>query len=176
MNKILTGAIGAAATLAATFGLVSPAQAATNITQHRQCVDGSGNTWDVYAEWRGVYTDSAGVTRASIDRVYWTSLDIDEGDGTDYQVRTYSGSTLIQTLSADGAEINYSNDQIAGLDGATTTNYSTLSTGPGGQLRNPQNPRHLPGRSHIIVSLGEDGDGLGDCEVWFYEPNNLTAL
>jgi hypothetical protein len=172
MNKILTGAIGAAATLAATFGPVSPAQAATNIIQHRQCVDGSGNTWDAFAKWRGTYTDSAGVRRASIDQVYWTTEDLIEGAGTDSQVRTYSGGTLIQTLTQDGADIDYTNDVIAD-DGSIT---SGIEAGSEGQLRNPQNPRDLKGRSHIVLRLGEDGDGLGDCEVWFYEPNNLTAL
>lgn len=151
-TKILAGLAAAGLTL----GLVtisSPAEAAE--IQSASCVDGGGVRWSAQANWGDVYEDVEGDSRVSIDYAGWTT----NKAGTvltDSSVRTYDGAGVqLQSLDWTG-EMDYESGSV----------YKS---------RNPKNPISAPGKAKVTVTLGVDGDGLGDCTVTFTQPGSASA-
>lgn len=148
---------GVAAGLTAGLALAwSPAEAA--ITQTSSCVDGGGVRWTSRAIWGGVYQAADGAQRVSVDYAGWTTSKAGTVP-TDSSVRTYdSAGALVQSLPWTG-----------GMDYGAGSVY---------KVRNPMNPVSAPGRAKVTVTLGVDGDGLGNCTMTFTQPQTVspTAL
>lgn len=136
---------------AAAAGLVLGAPAARAVTtQTATCVDGGGTRWQVRVVWGAVYLNSAGVTRAAVDSAGWTTGAVGPL-ATDARVRTYDGAgTLLQDLRSSLAP-----------DYRSGTVFSS---------RNPVNPPSAPGLARVVITLGVDGDGFGDCSVTLTQP------
>jgi hypothetical protein len=137
-----------------TVGLVTitpPADAA--VTQSATCADEGGIRWSSRAIWGDTYVDAEGDRRVSVDYVGWTTTKAGTVP-TDSSVRTYDGNgTRLQSLDWTGVK-DYGSEY---------------------ESRNPMNPVSSPGKSKITVTLGLDGDGLGDCTVTFTQPSTGTA-
>ena len=146
-------AIGAAGVLAAAFAITGSTPAVAATTQTASCIDGSGVRWTAKATWGSTYS-AGGVSKVVIDYAGWTA----NRAGTlrtDSWVRTYDGAgTLLSTLTWTGP-FNY----------ATSTAY---------KARNPVDPPSAPGAAKVTVTLGVDGDGLGNCALTFVQPGTAT--
>lgn len=131
-----------AAALAVLGVTVPGVHAATTVTTTGSCIDGGGLVWRTKVVWNGTYTDANGVTRVSVDYAGWTTTL--GAVPTDSVVKTYDGAgQLLQTLSRT-ASVDYKNGTVYGA-------------------RNPLNPPS--GAPRIVIALGRDGDGFGNCRV-----------
>ena len=145
----------ALATLGAALGLAAlpPAPASAASVQQASCVDGGGVRWDVTVTWGATYV-SGGTTKVALDRAAWTTR-----AGvvpTDSRVRTYDGSgRRLQDLTWSGS-FDYR--------GGAAIRY-----------RNPVNPPSAPGQVKLVLSLGVDGDGFGNCSVTLRQPGVPTT-
>ena len=148
---MLIGRLAASSTLAVALvaGLLVAVPATAATTQTKSCVDGGGHTWTGKVTWGDEYT-SSGVRKVVADYAGWTTER--EVIPTDSAVRTYDGAgSLVQTLTWTG-EFDY-------------------NSGASYRARNPLNPPSAPGRTRIVVALGVDGDGYGDCAMTFTQPS-----
>ena len=142
-------AFGVAGACAAAFALTALTPAAAATTQTATCVDGSGVRWLAKAIWGNTYS-SGGVRKVRIGYAGWTTNRAG-AVRTDSRVRSYDGTgKRLRTLTWTGA-FNY----------ASGTAYKS---------RNPLNPTSAPGAAKITVTLGVDGDGLGNCTMTFTQP------
>jgi hypothetical protein len=72
---------------------------------------------------------------------------------------------VVRTLNASGEQIQ--EVQWTGwFDYGNGTNWRSL---------NPRNPVSSPGQTKVEVSLGVDGDGMGDCTRTFVQPSSSAA-
>ena len=125
------------------WGLTAPpAEAATTRTTTGSCVDGGGMTWHTKVIWGSTYRSSTGKTKIAVDYAGWTST---LGQlRTDSIVTTYDGKgRLVRALNRT-ASVNYQYGSV----------YAA---------RNPVNP--VSGGAKIVITLGRDGDGFGNCSV-----------
>jgi Calcineurin-like phosphoesterase len=130
------------------LGLVAvPAHANTTVTG--SCTDGGGIVWQTKVEWKGTYV-SSGVTKVSVDYAGWTT---NRGStATDSIVKSYGpDGKLLSTLR-----------RTAAFDYKSGNAYDA---------RNPANPPSSPGKSKVTITLGRDGDGLGNCTVTYLQPS-----
>lgn len=143
---------GAAGLLAASVLLLAvPSHAGGSVASNGGCVDGGGVSWRSEARWGSPYLSADGITRVQLTYAGWTTTRSGVVP-TDSAVRTYDGSgKLLQTLS-----------RTAAFDYGSGAAYDA---------RNPLDPPYAPGRSHVTVSTGVDGDGYAGCTVRFIQPN-----
>jgi hypothetical protein len=154
MRSKLCALTAAAATTFTVVACPNLAAEAASSTQDGSCVDGGGRTWSSRVVWGDEYSDSAGVRRVRVDSAAWTT------NGrivpTDAAVRTYDGGgTRLQRLKWTGRH-----DYLNGT--------SWLSW-------NPADPPSAPGKARVAVTLGIDGDGLGNCTKSFVQPSGATT-
>jgi len=142
-------AVSVACVLVGAFAITGSTPAGAATSQTSSCVDGGGVQWTAKAIWGPTY--SAGdVTKVIIDYAGWTTSRAGTVP-TDSWLRTYDGArNLLQTRAATG-----------GFDYGAGTRYQAL---------NPLNPPSAPGAAKVTVTLGLDGDGLGNCTVTFTQP------
>lgn len=125
------------------------------VTQSATCIDGGGVRWNTRAVWGKDYRAADGALRASIDYAGWTTTRLGRVP-TDSSVRSYDGSGVrVQEL--------------------TWTGRSDYRSGSAYKVANPLNPPSAPGRARVTVTLGLDGDGMGDCTVTFTQPGQAST-
>jgi hypothetical protein len=136
-----------------------PAQAAVvpdgqGFIDTKTCEDAGEIPYTVSVDWNYRYDDPAGVRRVSVNPLVVERNDADAGPaadaGVDLRYRVYSGQpdgslVLIQDLSFDGLDLDFAADDQASF--------------------NPRNPRSRALVTRILVTVGTDGDGLGNCPV-----------
>ncbi len=140
ISRLVTSAV--ALTLIV-WGLTAPpASAAVTRTTTGSCVDGGGLTWHTKVIWGATYRTSTGALKRSVDYAGWTST---LGRvPTDSIVRTYDGrGRLVRSLT-----------RTATVDYRLGSVYAA---------RNPVNP--VSGGAKIVITLGRDADGFGNCSV-----------
>lgn len=141
---------GVVATILAAASITSlPAEATT--TQKASCVDGGGTTWTVHSDWGAAYTNALGAKLVSNDSTGFTSAS-SSATTVDYSIRTYDGAGVLQHTQTE---------QDRAFDFAAGSKFLD---------RNPVNPPTAPGRSKIVVDVGDGNDGRGNCTVTFVEP------
>lgn len=144
-------AVAAVAALALAAATLTPVQAAT--TAAGACTDGGRHAWQAESVWGEEYTDAAGVRRIANDVTRFRTLASD-ANTVDYTVRTYDGNgALLQTLAED--------DRALAVGSWLT--------------RNPVNPPTTPGRSKVVINLGDGNDGFGNCTITFTQPAVTTV-
>jgi 3D (Asp-Asp-Asp) domain-containing protein len=127
-----------------------PAEAATTL-QTAFCVDRSGHFWQGQSLWGAAYTDEGGIRRVQNN---WTGFTAAATDATtvDYTIKTYNADgSLAQLIGEQDRRVNF----------ALGTAYLQ---------RNPQNPVSGPGRTKIVLNLGDGDDGRGNCTMTFLQP------
>jgi hypothetical protein len=157
-RRLLAGAAGVG--LTAGLGLTAlPAEATHGpVTITRNCEDAGHVPYTVTVKFNYLYRDPAGVLRVSINPMVVKRPDgtAAEDAGVDLRLRVYSGTTKIQDRVWDGLDLDFA-----------APNQATF---------NPRNPRSVPGVSRVLVTVGTDGDGLGNCPVqWFTQPAGLDT-
>ncbi len=132
-----------------------PASGATTTTQTATCTDRGGHVWKGRSIWGAVYTDGSGVRRIRNNSVSFTSAAPD-ATTVDYAVKTYN---------PDGRLIQIRGQQNRRYRFAGGSAYLT---------RNPRNPASGPGRSKIVVTVGDGNDGRRGCTMTFVQPGGAT--
>ena len=132
----------------------STAQAAT--TQTASCTDGGGHRWKGRSVWGSVYTARSGLKRVRNNNISFTSAARD-ATTVDYTVKTYNGDgRLVQTLGRQNRRFAF----------ARGTVYLS---------RNPRNPISSPGRSRIVVEVGDGNDRRRGCTMTFVQPGRAPT-
>jgi hypothetical protein len=141
-----------AAVLSATS--LSAVPAAVTVDQRSSCVDGGGQKWQSGVAWGDEYTDTAGVKRVRVDSASWTTNG--RTLGTDATVRIFDGSgKRVQQLKWTGR--------------------ADYRDGSSWRRENPADPPSAPGKARVVMRLGLDGDGKGDCQTTFVQPPSSAA-
>lgn len=160
MRKLLTATATAALTAAGAL-IALPAQAV--VTQSGGCNDGGGIHYSATVDWNYRYESTSGI-RASV-----SNLDIRRADseiraddaGFDIRLRVYSTNTLIQNKVFDGYDPT---DQGA---------YHNVVLNPANPRSNGDVPDVADTYSKVVLTIGTDADGLGDCTIVFRQPAGL---
>lgn len=149
----LTGAGLITATLSGPSATTTAASADT--VQTATCTDGGKHLWTIRSTWGAEFTEG-GVRKVTNDVTGFTTAAAD-ATTVDYTVKTYGPTgTLLQTLG----------EQDRAFDFKAGTAYLN---------RNPQNPPTGPGKTKIVVNLGDGDDGFGNCTVTLVQPATTPA-
>jgi hypothetical protein len=149
--KLVALATGVAACGSVLVGV--PATAAT--TQTASCRDGGGHLWKGRSIWGSVYTSRSGARRVRNNHVAFTSA-APGATTVDYRIRTYNASgQLIQTLAREDRRYRFARGSVY-------------------LVRNPRNPASGPGRSKIVVTVGDGNDGRRGCTMTFVQPGTTS--
>lgn len=141
----------------ATVAVVTPVPAASaSTTQTASCTDGGGHLWKARTTWEGLYAEGDGVQRVADNDVSFTTAAAD-ATTVDYTVTSYDGSgDVVKAIAAS--------DRSFDFDGGGTS----LKV-------DPRNPPSAPGRSKIVLSVGDGDDGARNCSVTFVQPSTTTT-
>lgn len=164
MRKLLTGLSAAALTLAG-LALATPAQAAVVVDGQgfidtQTCEDAGGIPYTVSVDWNYKYVDPNGTTRVSVNPLVVSRDDGEAGPAAD------AGLDLHFDVSSHGTVRWTQHKVYSGLD---------LDFGiPNQASVNPRNPVSNANDTFIRVSVGTDGDGLGNCPwLTFVQPAGI---
>lgn len=160
MRKLLTATATAALTAAGAL-IALPAQAV--VTQSGGCNDGGGIHYSATVDWNYRYESTSGV-RASVSNLDIRRLDSEiraDDAGFDIRLRVYSTNTLIQNKVFDGY------DPTAG------PGYHYVKLNPANPRSNGDVPDVADTYSKVVLTIGTDADGLGDCTITFRQPAGL---
>lgn len=136
---------GSAAAALVTFGLAIPAGAATT-TQTASCTDGGGAVWNLHSTW-------GAVTRGKVANDVTGFLSTAPAASTvDYSMRVYDGS---------GTQVQVTGGQDVAIDDKGGAAYFD---------RDLTDAPSSPGKTKIVVNLGDGNDGYGNCSVTFVQP------
>jgi hypothetical protein len=131
------------------FAAAGTASAAT--TQTASCTDAGNHVWKARSVWGKTYKEDDGSTRVINNEVAFTSTSSD-ATTADYSVTTYDGSgDVVKTVSRQ--------DLAYDFDGGAS--YYKLD---------PRNPPSDPGRSKIVLKVGDGNDSKDGCTVTFTQP------
>lgn len=134
--------------------LVAPAAEAST-TKTASCTDGGHHRWTVKAVWGGVHTDH-GVAKVSASAVRFTTR-AKKTAYVDYVVTVVDGTgRTVQKTRRDDRKFAFKKGK----------RYLSL---------NPKNPPSSPGRTKIVVSVGDGKDGKRSCSVTFVQPGRPTG-
>lgn len=164
MRKLLTGFSAAALTIT---GLIfaTPAQAAVvpdgqGFIDTQTCEDAGGIPYTVSVDWNYKYDDPAGTRRVSVNPLVVSRDDGDAGPAAD------AGVDLHFDVSSHGT-VRWTQHKVYNaldLDFAVDDQASF----------NPRNPVSNAADTFIRVSVGTDGDGLGNCPwLTFVQPAGI---
>jgi len=121
--------------------------AAADVPQTANCTDKGGTVWNAKTLWGKEYT-AGGVKKIANDMIGFTTA-TPAATTVDYTVMTYDGDgKLLQTLGS----------QDRAFDFKQGTAYLT---------HNPINAPTAPGRTKILINLGDGNDGAGNCTITF---------
>ena len=141
----------AVAVAAALVLVVVPAGASAHTTLTSSCTDGGDHLWRGRAVWGAEYRDAAGVKRVASEAVGFTSAAPD-ATTVDYSIQGYDGSgKRIYSVAQKDRRFSFRGGTV----------YLT---------RNPRNPPSAPGKTKIVVSVGDGNDGRGNCTMTFVQP------
>lgn len=164
MRKLLTGLSAAALTLAG-LALATPAHAAVvpeelGFVDTQTCEDVGGVPYTVSIDWDFKYDDPAGTRRVSVNPLKIVRDDGEAGAAAD------AGVDLHFDVSSHGTVRWTQHKVYSGLD---------LDAGTDDTLYlNPRNPVSNANDTFIRVSVGTDGDGLGNCPwLTFVQPAGI---
>lgn len=147
--------------LTATVGSISlaaiPAEGASNLTtQQASCVDDGGARWTVRSVWGAEKVSAAGLTTVQNDSTGFTTS-ATAATTVDYSIKSYDrDGNLAQVLADHDKRFNFSHGN------------RYLS-------RNPKNVLSAPGRTKIVVSVGDGNDGRRNCLVTFTQPGTART-
>lgn len=142
--------------LAGPLVLAAAGPAAADTTQDASCTDGGGHLWKARTVWGGFDTEADAVTRAVNDDLSFTSAD-PEATTVDYRVTSYDGDgNLVRTIATSDRSFDFDGGQA----------YLKVD---------PRNPPSAPGRSKVVLSVGDGNDGAGNCTVTFVQPGVAPA-
>jgi hypothetical protein len=110
----------------------------------------------VRTTWEGSSTEKDGVKRIVDNDVSFTSSASD-ATTVDYTLTTYDG---------DGEVVKKMTDSDLSFDFDRGATFLRLD---------PRNPPSAPGRSKIVLSVGDGNDGESNCSVTFVQPGQLSA-
>lgn len=172
MSKIRKGlaALTAVAGLGVSALIATPANA---VTSSGGCNDGGGIRYTASVDWNYRYESTNDVIRASV-----SNLDIRRADteiraddaGFDVRIKVYSTNTLIQHKFFDGYD-SAANDN----DTVTTADdFHQAVFNPANPVSNGDDPASATDTySKVVLTIGTDSDGLGDCSITFRQPAGL---
>jgi hypothetical protein len=147
----------AVAVAAALVVVVVPSGASADTTLTSSCTDGGKHRWQGRAVWGAEYRDAAGVKRVASEAVGFTSAAPD-ATTVDYSIKAYDGSgKRIYSVAQK--------DRRFAFRGGTV--YLT---------RNPRNPPSAPGKTKIVVNVGDGNDGRGNCTMTFVQPTAVRPV
>ncbi|MGI3783914.1 MAG: hypothetical protein ACRYG2_24375, partial [Janthinobacterium lividum] len=136
------------------FAAAGTASAAT--TQTASCTDAGNHVWKAKTSWGKTYKEGDGSTRVIDNEISFTSAASD-ATTVDYTVTTYDGSgDVVKAVSKRDLTFDF-----AGGDRSYTLD--------------PRNPPSDPGRSEIVLKVGDGNDGKSDCSITFTEPGGLAS-
>ena len=131
--------------------------AAADTNQTASCTDAGGHVWKGRSTWDSrTYTEADGTTRIINNNVGFTSA-ADDATTADFTVTTFDGS---------GKVIKATSKSDVSFDFKDGTAYYTVD---------PRNPPSSPGKSKIVLSVGDGNDGKGDCSMTFTQPGGASS-
>ncbi|HEY0239126.1 MAG TPA: hypothetical protein VGC37_10780 [Friedmanniella sp.] len=146
-------AVAALTVLAPLLVLVPSAGAST--TKTASCTDGGGHAWTVKAVWGDVYADQ-GTTKVAASAVRFTTKS-SKTKYVDYVITVVDGSgATVQKVRRDDRKFAFKKGK----------KYVSV---------NPKNPPSAPGRTKIVVSVGDGKDGKQNCSVTFVQPGSPSS-
>lgn len=169
MRKLLTGLSATALTLAG-LALATPAQAV--VTQSGGCNDGGGVHYSASVDWNYRYESTSGI-RASVSNLRIERLDSEiraDDAGFDVRIKVYSTNTLIQNKFFDGYDPAPTADAVL-TAGVQPAHYAVFN--PANPISNGDVPDVNDTYSKVVLTIGTDADGLGDCTIIFRQPAGL---
>ncbi|MGI3780722.1 MAG: GH12 family glycosyl hydrolase domain-containing protein [Janthinobacterium lividum] len=134
--------------------LAEPAAAST--ARSASCTDGGGHAWKVRAVWGSVYSDHGGTRRVAVKSLKFT---------TKSRAVTHVGYTItvvegtgrtVQTIRRDSRKVSFKSGK----------KYLSID---------PRNPRSSPGRTKVVLKVGDARDGKGSCTVTFVQPGGSSS-
>lgn len=172
VRKALVGGVSAAALALGGLALgAAPAQAATNVVQNGSCVDGGGVLYSASIKWNYRYVGTGDVVRASVSDLEIRRSDTEvraDDSGFDVGIKVYngspSGSTLIQNKFFDA------------YDPAAGPGYHYAKFNPANPVSNGDRVGVNDSYSFVVVKVGTDSDGFGDCTITFKQPDGLDLV
>jgi hypothetical protein len=174
VRKALVGGVSAAALALGGLALgAAPAQAA--VVQNAGCVDGGGIEYDASIKWNYRYEATGDVIRASVSDLVITRSDAEvkaDDSAFDVGIKVYngspSGSTLIQNRFFDAYDPAVGG---AGTPAPAGTHYAKFN--PANPISNGDRVGVADSYSYVVVTIGTDSDGFGDCKITFKQPDGL---
>ncbi len=142
--------------LAGPLALVAAGTASAATTQTASCTDGGDHAWQARSVWGKTYKEDDGSTRVTNNAVSFSSAASD-ATTVDYTVTTYDGSGRVVKAFSES-------DEKFDFDGGSR--YLKVD---------PRNPPNDPGRSKIVLEVGDGNDGESGCKITFTQPGAAAA-
>ena len=169
IRRALAGLAGLGLTAALSLAAL-PAQA---VTQAAACNDGGGIRYDASVDWNYRYEATGDVIRASVSNLRIERLDSEiraDDAGFDVRIRVYSTNTKIQDKFFDGYDPAATADaQLTA--GVQPAHFAVFN--PANPVSNGDRVGIADGYSKVVLTIGTDSDGLGDCSITFRQPDGL---